>query len=154
MLVCVKKKRSIRMIQEFQIMIADRNPRVREFLKREMTAEGYKVCEAENLHQILQKVIQPEKVDLLIIDPDLPDVNEVSIVERFFNHYPNIPVIIHTIHGDDVKQPILSKAKAVIEKRGNSVETLKSLIYEFYKSDIQSRKKIFNQSKIMADSSG
>ncbi|MBU1398308.1 MAG: response regulator, partial [Proteobacteria bacterium] len=56
-----------------KILIADRNSNVREFLRREMMAEGYSVELAENGREVLKWAYHREPADLLILDPDLPD---------------------------------------------------------------------------------
>ena len=70
------------MKQGFTILIADRNPHIREFLRREMMAEGYRARLAKNGREVLRLVYQRGPLDLLILDPDLPDAGEVPVLEK------------------------------------------------------------------------
>jgi DNA-binding NtrC family response regulator len=110
------------------ILIADRNPRVRSFLKRELEAEGYRVRLAETGHEMLDLVFEQVPLDLLILDPDLPDTDSRSLLKKVRDRIPPLPVIIHTFLSDcpDVVKAI--PAEAFVEKGANSVEDLKHII--------------------------
>ncbi|MBW1738006.1 MAG: response regulator [Deltaproteobacteria bacterium] len=69
------------MAKKFTILIADRNRNVREFLKREMIAEGYRVRLAKNGQEVLKLAYQHGPLDLLILDMDLPDAIEIPVLE-------------------------------------------------------------------------
>lgn len=113
--------------QVFDILIADRNPYIREFLKREMMAEGYQVRLAENGRQVLEGAYHLyDAPDLLILDPDLPDADKSHLLKQLQNRIPRLPVVIHTFaaHHD----PNILETDAVVEKNGNSVESLKQVV--------------------------
>ena len=118
------------MKEKFVILIADRNQYVREFLKREMAAEGYKVLLAKSGKEILKMIYYPEPLDLLILDPDLPDADELSIFEKLQDRIPTLPVVVHTyLTGSTNYTDIFSEA-AFVEKSGSSVESLKKMVHE------------------------
>ena len=52
----------------FTILVADRNPNVRDFLKRELMAEGYRVLQAKDNREVLKRVFSRTPLDLLIFD--------------------------------------------------------------------------------------
>jgi DNA-binding NtrC family response regulator len=106
-------------------LIADRNPRVRGFLMREMTREGYRVRLAENARDVLAYALQEAAVDLIIIDPDLPDASAVGLMDKLQALRPPVPVVVHT-HYVPAEQAGASGALAV-EKGGSSVERLKRI---------------------------
>ena len=114
--------------REFTILIADRNPHVREFLKREMTAAGYRVRLAENGKQAVKWTYHQESLDLLILDPDLPDIEESAIVKKLRNRIPVLPVIIHTYMSDYENDWNLLTEAVFVEKQGNSIERLKQMV--------------------------
>ncbi len=117
------------MEEEFTILIADRNLHVREFLKREMMQEGYKVRLAENGRDVLKWVYHHEPLDLLILDTDLPDVDELSLSKGLQDRIPALPLVVHTYLSDyDVSSTIWSTA-VFVEKKGSSVERLKKVIF-------------------------
>ena len=118
------------MKKEFKILVADRNQHVREFLKRELKAEGYRVRLAKNVQEVLKKVYHTETLDLLILDPDLPGTDKLSLLKKLHNRIPALPVVIHTYltdYNDCTNE--LSKL-AFVEKSGSSVESLKKMVHE------------------------
>jgi len=49
------------------ILIADRNPHVREFIKREAAADGHRIDAAENGRELLRWIYRDETIDLVSI---------------------------------------------------------------------------------------
>lgn len=113
---------------QFTILIADRNPNVRELLKREMTAEGYRVLQAKDSREVLKQVFSQVNLDLLIFDLDLPDAAEVDIFEKLNDRIPQLPVILHSFQTDRINHPEAIATAVFVEKRGNSVEHLKEVV--------------------------
>ena len=118
------------MEKNFTILIADRNRHVREFLKREMRAEGYRVKLAKSGREVLEWVYQYEPLDLLILDLDLPDWSGPAILEKIGDRIPTLPVVIHTLLFEHAHDPALANIAGFVEKRGNSVENLKRVVFE------------------------
>ena len=118
------------MKKNFTLLIADRNPHVRTFLQREMTAAGYRVRLADTGREVLKRAFQGESLDLIILDPDLPDADEAHVLEHLLNRIPVLPVVVHTYpseHGSDSKD---MNDVIFVEKSGRSVERLKQVVYE------------------------
>ena len=118
------------MKNNFTLLIADRNPRVRKFLQREMTAAGYRVRLADTGREVLKQAFQVEPLDLIILDPDLPDADEAHVLEHLLNRIPMLPVVVHTYaseHGSDSKD---MNDVIFVEKEGSSVERLKQVVHE------------------------
>jgi DNA-binding NtrC family response regulator len=111
--------------KERVILIADRNPHIREFLQRELTAEGYRVCLAENGRQVLQWAGHGDLIDLLILDPDLPDMNEAVLLKELQERTPVLPIILHTWIADYDPGAAFLKGTHFVQKNGSSVESLK-----------------------------
>ena len=110
------------------ILVADRNPNVRELLKREMMAEGYRVLQAKNSREVLKQVFSQTPLDLLIFDLDLPDAGEVEIFEKLNDRIPQLPVVLHSFQTDRFNFPEAIISAIFVEKRGNSVERLKKVV--------------------------
>lgn len=107
------------------IVIADRNPHVRAFLQREMSREGYRIRLAENARDLLQWAFNHETIDLIILDPDLPDAVDTHLLDALQDRMPPVPVVIHTHYAN-----ALTVARATfipVEKGGSSVERLKQI---------------------------
>ena len=116
------------MNREFTILIADRNPHVREFLKREMMAEGYQVRLAKSGSEVLKWVYHNEPLDLLILDYDLPDIGGETIMKKVEDRIPTIPVVVHAFPSDCTSyRPVLGST-VFVEKNGNSIEGLKKIV--------------------------
>ncbi len=118
------------MEKDFTILIADRNPHVRTFLQREMTAAGYGTRLAENARQVLKLTFQGEPLDMIILDPDMPDADETHMLEHLLDRIPMLPVVMHTYpseYGSGLKD---KKDVVFVEKGGGSIERLKRVVYE------------------------
>ena len=112
------------------LLIADRHPQVRKFLQREMTAAGYRVQLADNAHEVIKWAFSREPLDLVILDPDLPDADESQMLHHLLNRVPALPVVVHTYaseYGDAFKD---MEELFFVEKGGSSVERLKQVVYD------------------------
>lgn len=118
------------MRKECVILIADRNPHIREFLQRELTAEGYRVFLAENGRQVLKWAGHGDLIDLLILDPDLPDMNEVVLLQKLKARMPVLPIILHTWMADYDPTAAFFNGALFVEKNGSSVESLKHAVMD------------------------
>ena len=110
------------------ILIADRKCNVRNFLMREMMKEGYHVRMAKNGREILELVSNHELVDLLILDPDLPDAVGIEIMEKLNDRIPSLPVVVHAFLSDYNNHLDSLHAAAYVEKEGDSIERLKEVV--------------------------
>lgn len=113
--------------KQFDILIADKNPHVREFLKREMTDAGYRVHLAVNGTQVLTCASR-YPIDILIADPDLPDSDSLSLLKQLRDHLPHIHVIIHTFISDYADHSGIFNSAVWVEKGESSVERLKEVV--------------------------
>ncbi len=105
------------------ILIADRNPYVRQFLEREMVHAGYRVRLAENSRQLILWCHPPESPDLVIVDPDLPAADAGALLTELRRHAPDVPVLIHCHNPDDIA-PLSDNLVWFVEKHGDSVEKI------------------------------
>ena len=118
------------MKKKFKILIADRNSNVREFLRREMMAEGYSVELAENGREVLKWAYHREPADLLILDPDLPDAEESLLLKKLRQRIPYLPVVLHTFFSDYLSASKIINPTEFVEKGGSSIEKLKKVVTE------------------------
>lgn len=103
-------------MKRVRILLADRNRHVRELLRRELEAEGYLVIVVRNAQEILALLAGGEIPDLLILDPEIPYVSEVELLQRLTALYPALPIIIHSLQADNPYEFIMAKAVAFLEK--------------------------------------
>jgi len=116
--------------KKIKILIADRNSNVREFLRREMMAEGYSVELAENGREVLKWAYHREPADLLILDPDLPDAEESLLLKKLKQRIPYLPVVFHTFFSDYLTASKIINPTEFVEKGGSSIEKLKKVVNE------------------------
>ncbi len=112
------------------ILIADRNPHVREFLKRELVADGYRVKLAKNGREVLSRLGSQQGVDLLVLDLDLPHAGDLAILDEIRGLIPSLPVVVHTFLPEYTGHSATLSNAALVEKEGNSVDRLKDVISE------------------------
>jgi CheY-like chemotaxis protein len=116
--------------EQFTILVADRNRYVREFLMRELTADGYKVVMARNGEETLKAIYDQHPVHLVILDPDFADRSDV--LDKIQGRIPVIPVVVHTLSPEQLDGLWLSETVTVVEKRGNSIVNLRELIHSLF----------------------
>lgn len=111
------------------LLIADRNPHVREFLKREMMADGYRIRLVKSGQELIDDIFNPDTLpDMVILDPDLPDANDLSLILRIQQIVPGLQIVIHTLQTEMIQQLDAVHPVLFVEKRGNSVDHLKQAV--------------------------
>ena len=82
-----------------RILIVDDNPAVRRYLRAILEQqESWRVCGeartgAEALHQVLDS-----PPDLIVLDYQMPDLNGVDIARQISEMFPQIPILMVTLH--------------------------------------------------------
>ncbi len=112
-----------------KILIADRNRHVRELLRRELGAEGYQVEVARDGRELLTLICSDEPPHLVILDLDIPYLDELEIWTRLKDRQPPLPVVIHTFLPEYPTQLTVPLAAAFLEKKGDTDE-LKAVVAE------------------------
>ncbi len=110
------------------ILIADRNPNVRKLLKRELENEGYIIRMSKNAWEVLYWAYHHEFADILILDPELPDFEELSVMQKLKDRIPPLPIVIHALQADYSEDFHDSNLLFFLEKSGNSIEYMKQVI--------------------------
>ncbi len=111
----------------WNILIADRNRHVRDLLRRELAAEGYTVQEARDGHEVWLRLTGPEPPDVLILDPDIPYLEDL-VELAYFQEGVAVPLIIYAFPGDQAADR-LPRAAALLEKREDT-DRLKEVVAE------------------------
>lgn len=127
------------MEEKFTILIADRNRRVLDLLRRELVSEAYRVIVANEGREVLRMVAGLEPVELLILDPELPFVGGLEMLELIQGREPSLPIIIHTFHREYVNHPALQSAAAFVEKTGSHIDRLKNVVAEVLRKSYPDR---------------
>ncbi|MGA2027171.1 MAG: response regulator [Syntrophobacteraceae bacterium] len=117
----------------FTILVADRNRNVSDFLRRELSAEGYEVAVAGDGGRILEEIERENGVDLLVLDLEMPDIDSSKIFEKIHKRGLPLPVVIHTFLTEESERDFsLNKGEIYIEKSGN-IDLLKTAIADMLK---------------------
>jgi DNA-binding NtrC family response regulator len=110
------------------ILVADRNPRIRDFIERELNLEGYRVFTLENADQLESWFDRKTRLDAVVIDPTMPGFENENQLERLLGLRPDVPVVFHCLSSD---RPLLADYRTkvgFVEKSGHSVDALKQVI--------------------------
>ena len=83
-----------------KIVVVDDDTRIRDLLRRYLSQEGFDVLLAEDA-RALQRILQRESVDLLVLDVMLPGEDGLSICKRLRAEGVRTPIIMLTAKGED-----------------------------------------------------
>jgi CheY-like chemotaxis protein len=114
----------------YNILIADRNPHVRELLRREMMLEGYQVKLAKTGLEVINYTSEQDFFDLLILDPDLPDIDKSFLLRKLGERIPPLPVVVHSLLSENGEQQDIFTTVTFVEKKGSSIDHLKKIVAE------------------------
>lgn len=78
------------------VLIVDDEPDVRALISIALTKADYDVIEAEEGEQALEALDSGQKIDLILCDMYMPNVNGLEAVTLFRSSYQSIPVIVIT----------------------------------------------------------
>ncbi len=117
------------MAKSCKILIADRNRNVRDLLRRELTAEGYVVEVARDAREVLDRINGKDPPHLLILDLEIPYLDEPEVWARLKDRQPPLPVVIHTFLPEYPTHLTVPLAAAFLEKKGDTDE-LKAVVAE------------------------
>lgn len=110
------------------ILVADRNPYVRELILRELRAEGYQVLLAKNGTEIIEHAFCGRQLDLLVLDLEVPNIEETSLVVRLKGRRPPLPVVVHGFISDYETHGEALHPRSFVKKKENSIDDLKRII--------------------------
>ena len=111
-----------------KILITDRNRHVRDLLRREFAAAGYLVQAAKDGQEVLRLIEAAWEPDLIILDPEVPYLVELAVLERLRERYPYLPVVIHSFPPESAHLAG-GQATVFVEKKGDT-ERLKAVVAE------------------------
>jgi DNA-binding NtrC family response regulator len=121
------------MQKEFNLLIVDRNPHIRNFLKREFQSEGYTVQLARNSRELVDLIYSSAPIDLVIIDPNIPDVSQLNVFKSLEDRVPPLPFVIHSDPIDYLESTSHISKAAFVPKQGSSSEILKDVVWSLLK---------------------
>ncbi len=84
-----------------RVLVVDDDTRIRDLLRRFLEQEGFEVLTAED-GKSLNRVLQRETVDLIVLDLMMPGEDGLSICRRLRGANEQVPIIMLTAKGEDV----------------------------------------------------
>jgi two-component system KDP operon response regulator KdpE len=87
------------MAREVAVLIVDDEPPIRRFLKTSLSAQGYRVIEADSGAAALKQMVEG-KPDLVVLDLGLPDMNGLEVI-RAIRKASDVPIVVLSVRGDE-----------------------------------------------------
>jgi len=94
-----------------RIVVADDNPAVRHYLRSLLELQStWRVCgEARTGGEALERV-KENVPDMILLDFQMPDLNGLDVARQIVQLFPNIPILMVTIH---LSRQLAEEAKKV-----------------------------------------
>jgi DNA-binding response OmpR family regulator len=113
---------------QFTILVADRNPRIREFLAREFESSGYQVLLAGDGRDVLRRANVLPPFDLLILDLDITYPSGLTILKKMQARKSPLPIVVHASLEEHKSHPLVQRTAGICRKKGNNVAALKEMV--------------------------
>jgi DNA-binding NtrC family response regulator len=113
--------------QPLTILIAERNRHVRELLRRELVGEGYCVLAAKDGHEAWEFLNTADPPALLVLDLEIPYLEELADRAHFSDQGPSLPTIIYSYATEVAEHLAVSRDAAFLEKSAD-LDDLKALV--------------------------
>ena len=81
------------------ILVVDDDPSFNQLLSNYLKREGFEVISVHSSNSALE-VVSKQKIDLLLSDYRLPDMDGLALIAKIKNEYPGLPVILITNYAD------------------------------------------------------
>ncbi len=118
------------MAESNRILIADRNPHIRDFLRRELAACGYHIIHVQNGKELLKLIYSRSRIDLLVLDPEVPGLESIEMAHKIVDRIPQLPVVLFYTRGNDDISDYTAQNVILVEKNGQSIDILKAVIQD------------------------
>jgi len=80
------------------ILIVDDEASIRMLYREEFEDEGYNVTEAEDGHEIIEKIKQ-DKPDVIVLDIKMAEYDGLDLLQEIRQQFQDLPVIICSAYG-------------------------------------------------------
>jgi DNA-binding NarL/FixJ family response regulator len=101
-----------------RILIVDDQAALLKVLRASLEHHGFVICgEAENGIDAIGRAVAT-RPDLVILDVAMPGLNGIEVASILQSLLPDVPIILHTIHGERIGKSLKSLVgiKAVVAK--------------------------------------
>jgi len=80
------------------ILIVDDEASIRMLYREEFEDEGYNVTEAEDGHELIEKIKQ-DNPDVIVLDIKMAEYDGLDLLQGIRQQFPDLPVIICSAYG-------------------------------------------------------
>lgn len=118
-----------------RLLVVDDNPAVRRYLRAilEQQTSWRVVGEAKNGMEAMERVFEVQP-DLILLDHQMPDLNGVDVAKQIAHTFPEIPILMVTLHLSNQLAEAARKAgiKGACAKHdiGSVVEAVEVLLHQ------------------------
>ncbi|WP_028586467.1 response regulator transcription factor [Desulfocurvus vexinensis] len=98
------------------VVVAEKNPRIRQFLAREFAARGWLAVQAADGAELRRAARAEPRPDMFVVDLELPFLEEGL---RGPGGEALRPLVLHALMPEAADHPALPLAGAVVEKTGD-----------------------------------
>lgn len=113
-----------------RILVVEDEPMQRQLYCEELTAAGYEAIGVGSALEA-EEILSRERVDLVILDLNMPGVSGLELLPRIHELHPGLPMIIHTAYGSYRDEFISWLADVFLVKSpdtGNLLEAVNELL--------------------------
>ena len=83
-----------------RVLVVDDEPPIRRFLRTSLSAQGYRVIEAENGLAVLT-LMASHPPDVIVLDLGLPDIDGIEVIRRLRDGGSTVPIVVLTSRTDE-----------------------------------------------------
>ena len=105
------------------ILIVDDEDEIRSMYKDLLREEGFGTFEASTAGEALNTLIKNDKIDLVLLDINMPEIKGDYIFEIIEEYNPKIKVIISSAYSEEDQKQLIEKA-AYFHDKSNGVDDL------------------------------
>ncbi len=101
----------------YRLLVADDDASVRESLRKVLHGEGYEVVSAANGAEAVATFRrEPDRIDLLLVDLNMPLKNGWATLDRMTEAHPTLPVLVVTGQPNQSEMAEAAGVSALVEK--------------------------------------
>lgn len=110
------------------VLAIDDDKVMRERYKKVMKSEGYGFLEAPNALDVVNVLMRDkEKINCIILDIQMPEVDGRDIFDIVNDYAPSIPVIVSSVLPTNEQKLRIPRARGYYQKTTNDKELIKKL---------------------------
>ena len=108
------------------LIIAERARNIRRLLSRELSRDGYDITVISSGHELCRLLESQRAGHIVLLDPDLPDLEDDSVIRRLRAQAGHATLLIHS-YGAQAYRPLADVTHQVVRRTGN-IEALRATL--------------------------